>query len=92
MNILLQGKGKMVTYWLNGERKLKSPTKTNTNSIPINTQTTTQNSNTHTEMSSNNSNGASLNVISSPHHSGDDSEIPLLSITSPPDYHYHSNA
>lgn len=88
----MKGKGKMITYWLNGERTnnkiVTNPgpsleqkiNKLPTTPIPVNVRK---------EMANN---GKVLNVIAIPDRQNDEAEVPLLAITSPLDYHSDSHA
>uniref|UniRef100_V5G9K2 guanylate cyclase n=4 Tax=Anoplophora glabripennis TaxID=217634 RepID=V5G9K2_ANOGL len=88
----MKGKGKMVTYWLNGERtNNKVVTKPGPslehkmNKLP----TTPIPMNVRKEMANN---GKLLNAMGTPAHQNDEAEVPLLAITSPLDYHSDSHA
>lgn len=94
-NVLLQGKGKMVTYWLSGERT-STANKFEPTPIP------TRNKNvslcsipTDGREAYALCNAKALNITEDSATSGnqsrlrDEADVPLLSITSPPDGHSH---
>ncbi|XP_044257386.1 atrial natriuretic peptide receptor 2-like [Tribolium madens] len=84
----LKGKGKMVTYWLNGECEKKTTIMApQTESKPGKLPSTPLPSSVRKQMGNN---GKALNAMNLQEHQIDEAELPLLSITSPPEY--NSNA
>ncbi|RZC36846.1 receptor type guanylyl cyclase-like, partial [Asbolus verrucosus] len=84
----LKGKGKMVTYWLNGECEKKnaiqsSPHEQKSSKLP----STPIPNNVRKKMANN---GKALNEMNYQDYQIDEADVPLLSITSPPEY--NSNA
>lgn len=81
---LLQGKGKMITYWLLGEhvdRRQQTPAPLRDKNISLYAIT--------------NQSGTSMNAIGKDSEDnkpigGDEADVPLLSITSPSDQHSHA--
>ncbi|XP_063929420.1 atrial natriuretic peptide receptor 1 isoform X2 [Zophobas morio] len=86
--VVLKGKGPMVTYWLNGEFENKNTTQSPVPDLkPAKPPSTPVPNSVRKQMANN---GKALNEVNFQEHQIDETEVPLLSITSPPEY--NSNA
>ena len=78
----------MVTYWLNGEFENKNTTQSPVPDLkPAKPPSTPVPNSVRKQMANN---GKALNEVNFQEHQIDETEVPLLSITSPPEY--NSNA